>query len=149
MSDKEEEEDSLSSSSSSRYQDDELVGTTRHLTTAPGNENVRKHSRAVVRSFKDAVRKYVWQSMKFNRDQDLVWGSSMSRSIVKYMDIGRDNDEVEMRRFWYNHRELLPFALRTIRNGVVQATKESLSHLYEGRSPYVNKYYGWMSTMKD
>ena len=99
-----------------------------------GYQNSRRSGRFdknVVRNIRDAVKKHIWNDMKFViEEDDLEFGGDYCAKILHFLDMDRHCQQVR-EAFWEEHKKVIPKVMRTIRNGAVQAIKESLRHLWE------------------
>lgn len=93
----------------------------------------KKFAPLVVRSFRDAVKKHIWDETKFCTDSQLEFDGEFARKILHYLDMGTCEEETK-RNYWREHKSLVQRSLRTMRNGAVQAVKESMRNVHDGKS---------------
>ena len=94
----------------------------------------KKFDALVVRSFRDAVKKHIWDECKFCPQGQLDYDQEFAQKILHDMDMGSCAEETK-RCFWNEHKPLVLRVLRTMRNGAVQAVKESLRHVHNSKWP--------------
>ena len=120
----------------------EMVEPTSTTPEQTGNTNVarvseertrrKKTNPMVVRSFRDAIKKHVWDQTKFCTENQLEFEGEFAQNILRYLDLGTCSEDTR-RSYWREHKSLVQRILRTMRNGAVQAVKESMRNVYNGR----------------
>ena len=93
----------------------------------------KKTDPLVVRSFRDAIKKHIWDNAKFGTESQLEYQGEFAQNILHYLDMGTCDEETK-RGYWREHKSLVQRILRTMRNGAVQAVKEAMRNVHNGKN---------------